>query len=53
MFAGEIIPIVAYTLILLVVNRETMVIRIGEEKQEEYTDFTWFGSVPTSMGTTA
>ena len=31
-----------------VVNRATMVIRIREEKQEEYIDFTWFSSVPTS-----
>ena len=35
-------------------HRATMVIRIGEEKQEEYTHvFTWFSSVPPSMGIAA
>ena len=36
-----------------VVNRATIVIRIGEEKHKKYTDFKWFGSVPSSMGTLA
>ena len=32
-------------------NHATMVIRIEEEKQEEYTQgFTWFDSVSTSTG---
>ena len=39
--------------IILVENRATMVIRIREEKQEEYTDITWFGSVPTFTGMAA
>ena len=54
MFAREIAAIVAYALIPIVENRATMVIRIEEEKQEEYTQgFTWFGSVPTSTRTAA
>ena len=37
----------------VVENRAIMVIIIEEGKQEEYTDFIWFVSVPTSTGTTA
>ena len=35
-----------------VVNYATMVIRIQEKKQEQYTNFTWFNSVSTSLKTT-
>ena len=49
MFAGEVTTIVGYALIPVVENHAIMVIRIEEEKQEEYTQgFTWIGSVPTS-----
>ena len=30
-----------------------MMIRVGEEKQEEYINFTWFDNVPISMGMAA
>ena len=51
MFIGEIANIVAYALIPVIEIRATKMIKIEVKKNEENTDFTWFGSVPTSIRT--